>query len=87
MFDTNKAQENLYSLMNKEMERLHDMIRDKRQTESNVQAVYLRLVTFQDAIMKMGEAYAGNVPKDIKDLQVTVAEMLLTGANDASKSK
>jgi hypothetical protein len=71
--------ENAYSLLNKELERMHHMFYSefgKSSDAKNINIFWNRIIELQDALLKALEKHPTSADQ-IKDLQETVAEMLL----------
>ena len=72
--------ENAYSVLNKELERLHILFSTQFSngsgSEKNLNAYWNRITSMQDALLQALEKQPAH-SKDIRDLQETVAELLL----------
>lgn len=78
-----EKQDNVYSVLNKELERLHSLFNSafKERNENNVSIFWGRIKSLQDALLEALEKQPAH-SQDIKDLQDTVAEILLLTDTD-----
>lgn len=67
--------ENVYSVLNKEIERLYKFMSSSK-NELNVQEAWRRITAIQNALIEALKDQPAH-DKSIKDLQETVAELLL----------
>ena len=70
--------DNIYTILNKELERLHQFVNRSMDTNNadNATIIFRRIDKIQDALLEALEKQPANA-EQIRDLQETVAEMLL----------
>lgn len=83
----NKSKEikkdNVYTVLNCELERLHELLNRARGNESNVKTVYARIEKLQDALLEALKKQPSH-HEEITDLQETVSELVLLGTGDGT---
>lgn len=79
-----KSADNIYTVLNDELKRMHNMAKQHDGNESNVQTIWNKIKEIQDALL----ASLKRNPMDqetIKDLQDSVADLYLTGTESNDK--
>lgn len=83
MFNKNttvKAEDNIFTVINSELERLHKLVNDSICSSSqNTNIFWGKIEELQNLLKTMAEKGVNNdIKKEIKDLQNTVGDILLT---------
>ena len=81
---TIERDDNVYTLLNKELERMHGLLERsmKGSSEANTKIFWSIIKDLQEAMLKALEKQPAH-SQDIKDLQDTVAEILLLTDTDS----
>lgn len=80
-----EAPDNVYTVLNDELDRLHEQLVKLMANKSNAQTIWKRIELFQDAALEALKKQPTH-GQEIRDLQDTVSEMLLLG-NTTTETK
>lgn len=88
---THKAADNLFTVLNSELERLHKLLElslKHIKNEDNIQSIYKRIKELQQVLIEAAEKNSTEcIQKELASLKSDVADLALLGNNESAQSK